>query len=135
MWSFAPGCVDSPQMATVWSGQSVRNRFTGKDSHRRSSPQPALWGSLARGAQNPLRACVSCPGTLNRAMAAARKPHGCLRSPPGADTFLILVSLLPHTPSNFQSASVHSLMESAHLCQPRRDISSPSVIYFVIAPI
>lgn len=67
LWSFALGCVDSPQMAIVRSGQTVRNSFKGKDSHRRPSPWPALWGSPARREQNPQGTLLSCPGTPHRA--------------------------------------------------------------------
>lgn len=73
LWSFALGCVDSPQMATVWSGQSVRNSFKGKDSPRRSSPRPALWGSLPRREQNPQGTRRSCPRTPNRATGWSKK--------------------------------------------------------------
>lgn len=51
-WWFAPGGVDSPPTAVVPSGQTVQNSFKGKDSQRRPSPRPAVWGSPARREQN-----------------------------------------------------------------------------------
>lgn len=72
-WLFAPGCVDSPRTAVVRSGQTVQNSFKGKDSQRRPSPRPALWGSPARREQNLQAPLLSCPGTPHGATGRSKK--------------------------------------------------------------
>lgn len=118
--SLAPSCVDFPQTATVWSGQSVQNSIKGKDSHRRSSLRPALKGSPALGSKTH-RDLHKLPGT-----------------PPSAPGWSEKVSQLPSCchlwithlwfPSLAAASQVVSfpgflcalLIESACLCPARR---------------
>lgn len=138
LWSLAPGCVSSPQMAVVWSGQTVRNSFKEKDSPRSPSlgqlagvPPP---GVSRTHRETPSRAA---PGLLTEPLAERESLPAAFISPPVDDTFLISVSCcccltrLPVSTSHLYTPRSHW-----PICvQPRRGIRCPSVIYLVPAPI